>query len=75
MHGHEFWEWVKQPGAITRTYSIIKAELMSKSDVLAVIFAWWITFAITVTIVLGFGFGPLGVGAGGISAPFHNRGC
>ena len=28
-HGHEFWEWVKQPGTITTTYSIIKAELMS----------------------------------------------
>ena len=28
-HGHEFWEWVKQPGTITTTHSIIKAELMS----------------------------------------------
>lgn len=75
MHGrHEFWEWLKQPGNDYHdSYSIIKAELMGKSDVLAVIFAWWITFTITLTIVLGVGFGRLGVGAGG--APFHhNRG-
>ena len=75
MHGHEFWEWVKQPGVITSTYSVIKVELTSKSDVLAVISAWRITFAIIVIIVLGSGFGPLGVGAGGMSAPFYNRGC
>ena len=67
-HAHLFGEWLKQPRKIMMARSNVKAELMSSVDVLAVIFAWWITFTVIVTIVLALGFGPMGVGAGKTSA-------
>ncbi len=71
-HGHEFWEGFKQPCTITTAYSLVIVELISVSDVLAVISAWVITFAVVATIVLGIGFGPRGVGIGKRSASsFH----
>lgn len=72
-HGHGFWEWLHQPCTMTTAYSIVEAELMSKLDVLAVIFAWSITFTVIITVALGIGFGPRGVGAGRRSALFHRR--
>ncbi|EFQ96694.1 hypothetical protein MGYG_08618 [Nannizzia gypsea CBS 118893] len=39
-------------------------EWLLRPDVLAVITAWWITFAIITTLLLTIGFGPAGIGLG-----------
>ncbi|KAI7778466.1 hypothetical protein LA080_002070 [Diaporthe eres] len=40
------------------------SDWLSQPHVLAVIFAWWITFTIVCTIIMSLGFGPAGIIAG-----------
>jgi hypothetical protein len=62
-------EWISQPRRFLSSMiwhtdtCYIKAKRWLK-DVLAVIIAWAVTFTVVCIIILGLGFGPVGVGAG-----------
>lgn len=47
------------------------SEWLSQPHVLAMIFAWWITFTIVCTIIMSLGFGPIGIIPGTAAAAFQ----
>lgn len=48
------------------------SDWLSQPHVLAIIFAWWITFTIVCTIIMSLGFGPAGIIAGTAAAAFQS---
>lgn len=68
-HAHEILEWISQPRTLpwsTPSRIIRERSRFSNaiSDIVILITVWWITFTITITLVLCLGFGPYGVVAG-----------
>ena len=60
-----FSDWLSQPRKPASCGHQSPVQLIQRSlDVLAIIFAWWITFTIVCTIIMSLGFGPAGIIAG-----------
>ncbi|KAK0631290.1 hypothetical protein B0T14DRAFT_501439 [Immersiella caudata] len=64
--------WV---GDLAQWFSLLwerTVEWASQPHILAVLLAWVITFTIVVIIILGLGFGPVGIVAGSLAAIFQS---
>lgn len=58
----EFSDWLAQPRKSASFGHQSPVQLIYPSpDILAIIFAWWITFTIVCTIIMSLGFGPVGI--------------